>query len=307
MFKSLFSPSKTLIYRINKVAQILANSKNYQPPELFAHAICGVACWMVSKGKWKHTTAASKLASLEKWVERRLPGTTKVPVWAIARRYLSTQTHEVKRAPILTPERMMEISRKLRPGARSVFWLTCLTAARAGNLHGIRVNKISPEGVTYTWSAHKTVSSAGQRTLHLPFWHETMRSSIMKQLDVGPVPKEWITCMKKGLKAMKVQLHSMRRTSVQHYIESGLTFEELKTITLHKSDQMLLRYVSHYEPTRRVFSSKKQEEGGTPASLRQTTNQRIGNVTTMKLARKAPKASAKPQPRDASGRFTRQK
>lgn len=305
MLKSQFTPSANLVNRITQVAEILAKKYDYDEPTLCAYAVSGVACWMVSNHRWKHQTAASKMASLERWIERRIPGTTKVPVWTDTKRYMGGIPHHVNRAPILSADQMTSAAKLMHQRTRAYFWFTCLTAARVGNLTGIRILNISNDGVKYTWEAHKTVRKAGQRTLFLPYWHSAMRKSIMAQLRPGRIKQQSYEALKLSLNRLAVRLHSLRRTAVQHYIDEGLDFTEIKTITLHMTDQSLLRYISHYEPVKRASSSKKPAEGGTQASSQTPTSLPSG---TKSKTKKTTTATLKPKPstpRDSTGRFMR--
>ena len=270
-----FIPRVELVKQIENTFRTLIEQPMFQQEEarlVMALAICGVALARVEEDRWLPRTAVNEMRKMVKWAEHLCPGCTSMLQWNQTIVVLDREQSAINKAPLLTSKDIRTILSALPSGrSRAVFWLALLVCARLGNLSGIVVESIQEDAIIYTWAQHKTAAKIGSRSQFLPFWNSEMAHEILNHLKTGPLDPAICELVAKTVRKKDYRQHSVRRTGVQVYADAGLTLEQLRTITLHSSEENLLGYVSYYSPM-----GNAALRGGIATSLAPTILQVMG-------------------------------
>jgi len=231
-----------------------------------AMAVVTVAIKRVEEERWLPSTAASTMRSMERWLEEQALGTTGILLWGQAILVFEREQHMINKAPLLNIDQIRSTTLALRNATYiAIFWFALLACARLGNLPGVVVQEVAPQYIIYTWAQHKTAAAIGSRSQCLYYWNSEMAYWIYNHLPRGMLQESICHPLANMVASLGIRMHSVRRTGVQVYVDAGLTLEDVMTITLHKSKETLLGYVSYYNPL-----SGSGPHGGIAASLAPT-------------------------------------
>lgn len=247
-----YKPRNELVLAIARNYSILEKDRTMStlpPHEILALSVVTEATSRIEAERWLPATALSVMRQIEKWAESEARGTTTTIHWQKAKLVFSREHHEINKAPLLNLIQIRAILSELPNDTfRAIFWFALLACARLGNLAGVVVEQVTPTFIMYTWALHKTSASVGARSISLYYWNTEMAASIYYHLPRGRLSEEICMPLTAWMNRLGVRLHSARRTGVQVYVDAGLSLEKVMTITLHKTKEALLGYVSYYNP-----------------------------------------------------------